>query len=379
MSGESVAIIGASGPGLFGAYLLARQGVAVDVYEQAEELVPAPRTLIVTPALTEVLGFMPRSAIVHRVAGFDLRSNGTLARVALEEPDFVVERSELLRLLASRAEQAGARLHFGRQFCGFEKGRQTRVLLRERETGRVLDVAATAVIGADGVHSAVARALGRPSLPTVSNLQAQVSLPEGADPGVSQVWFAPPRTPYFYWCIPDSPRTAVVGLAIQDAAEARRALDAFLQERNLEPIAYQAARTPLYAPGRSPRARVGETEVFLVGDAAGQVKATTVGGTVTGLRGARAATRAILGSSSDRALPRLDRELLLHWLLRRVLNRFREEHYTALLWSLNERLHRLLRFNNRDQLTGALWQMLAVQPMLPLLAFHAVASGARRG
>ena len=41
--------------------------------------------------------------------------------------------------------------------------------------------------------------------------------------------------------------------------------------------------------------RVGAGNVYLVGDAAGQVKVSTVGGTVTGLRGAQAVALAILG------------------------------------------------------------------------------------
>jgi len=378
MTSGGVAVIGASGPGLFAAALLARRGVSVDVYEQAEELAPMPRSLIVTPALNQVLGFRPESAILHRVAGFDLRSNGTFARIALAEPDFVIERATLLRILAARAEQAGAHLHFGKQFCGFEGTGPTQLLFRDRESDRLLEVAAGTVIGADGAHSSVAQALGRRSLATVSNVQAQVRLPPGADPALSNVWFAPRRTPYFFWLIPESPCTAVVGLAIDNAPDARCRLDAFLSERHLEPLGYQAARTPLYAPGRAAAERVGDMDVFLVGDAAGQVKVTTVGGTVTGLRGARAAARAILRGGSHFALNRLERELLLHWLLRRVLNSFHEEHYTALLRSLNHRLHEALRLNNRDGLAAGFWRLPIVQPLLLLVAMRAMASGGNR-
>ena len=57
---------------------------------------------------------------------------------------------------------------------------------------------------------------------------------------------------------------------------------------------------------------------------ASHVKVTTVGGLVTGLWGARAAAESILKNTSyAKALRRLNRELWLHELIRRVLNRFR--------------------------------------------------------
>ena len=60
----------------------------------------------------------------------------------------------------------------------------------------------------------------------------------------------------------------------------------------------------------------------MVGDAAGQVKVTTVGGTVTGIEGANAAARAILKRTSYRhELSSLKRELDLHWFIRVMLDR----------------------------------------------------------
>ncbi len=73
---------------------------------------------------------------------------------------------------------------------------------------------------------------------------------------------------------------------------------------------------------------LGRTRVMMVGDAAGHVKVTTVGGTVSGLSGARAAARAILRESGyHRELRPLTFELTLHWLIRRLWNRFSEEDY----------------------------------------------------
>ena len=53
-----VVVVGASSAGLFSAYLLARQGLPVTVYDQAEPGSLPPRTLIVTPDLTRVFAVL---------------------------------------------------------------------------------------------------------------------------------------------------------------------------------------------------------------------------------------------------------------------------------------------------------------------------------
>ena len=115
--------------------------------------------------------------------------------------------------------------------------------------------------------------------------------------------------------------------------------------------------------------RVGAANVYLVGDAGGQVKMTTVGGTVTGLYGARAAAEAIEREAVyHHLLWPTHRELTLHWLIRRAWNRFGEEDYAALLRAMNGRLRRLLEARNRDCWWGALLPALAARPTLLGLA-----------
>jgi flavin-dependent dehydrogenase len=202
-------------------------------------------------------------------------------------------------------------------------------------------------------------------------LQARVTLPRESDPGVGQVWFLPSETPYFYWLCPESTRTAAVGIVDVKPRQVRAKLDNFLASRGLEPVEYQSALIPLYSPRAPLSRRFGRTDVLFVGDAAGQVKVTTVGGTVTGVRGARAAARAITRRTNySRELNGVDRELRLHWRIRNLMNRFRDTEYDVLLQVFAGRVGRLLEIHNRDRLERVFWSMLAVQPRLPLLAAH---------
>jgi flavin-dependent dehydrogenase len=196
-----------------------------------------------------------------------------------------------------------------------------------------------------------------------------VSTARAADPGIGKVWFVPQDTTYFYWLCPESPGNASVGLVDVSPTRARAKLDRFLAQQGWEPQGYQAALVPLYRPRAALTRRIGRTDVLFVGDAASQVKVTTIGGSVSGLLGAQAAARAIArGTSYASELRIVGGELRLHWAIRGLMNRFHEHEYDVLLQLLSGRVGRLLEIHNRDRLARVFWSILAVQPRLPLLA-----------
>jgi flavin-dependent dehydrogenase len=226
-------------------------------------------------------------------------------------------------------------------------------------------------VGADGARSAVARAGGWPSQPTVPLLQAIVDLPEDLPPDTTRVWFRPEDTPYFYWLIPESDRRGAQGLIGEDGPQARRRLDRFLEERGLEPLEYQAARIPRYRGWTPIHRRVGSGHVFLVGDAAGQVKVSTVGGTVTGLRGAQAVAHAILGRRSRPQLRALRRELDLHLWVRRLMHRFTVDDYRRLLDLLEGSAARVLAAHDRDDARRVVARLALARPRIVLFGVRA--------
>jgi len=385
MNNNHVTIIGASSAGLFAAYLLAKVGRQVHVYEAAETLKPTPRTLILTGEINRVLGFVPEEAIINRIHRIELFSRKTSARVTLAEPDLVVERERLIRLLMERARKTGAEISLGHCFLNLERDGNGPVLrLENRLKGRIEEVNAGIVIGADGAMSHVARSLPQSDRkngrPIVSILQARVVLPPGARADTVQVWFERGHTRFFYWLIPESSIHGVVGLGADSHQEAQQRLTHFLSQRNLVALDYQAAEIPLHAYRARASARLpglpvsqnGGANVFLVGDAASQVKATTVGGVVAGLRGARAAARAITGQRNyGKELGEVKRELDLHLFLRKFLDRFTDADYDELLSLLNHRTRSILESHNRDQMAGAFWGLFLAQPRGLLLGFKA--------
>jgi flavin-dependent dehydrogenase len=188
---------------------------------------------------------------------------------------------------------------------------------------------------------------------------------------VTRVWFNTRENRFFYWLIPESEERAVVGLAGQNHGQTHALLQRFLDRHGFRAISYQDAHVALHHPRLRPWGQVGRAPVLLVGDAAGHVKVTTVGGTVPGLWGASAAVRALVsGTSYARELQPLKRELDLHWLIRLLLDRLTNAGYDRLVANLNTAVYDFLGRHNRDQMASEFWKLPLLQPRLLVLGLR---------
>jgi flavin-dependent dehydrogenase len=361
-----VIIIGASISGLYTAYLLAKQGVDVEVYDRMDALGWPSRTLIITGKINEVLDSIPEEMILNQVKHLELFSKSRSARLELSCPDLIVERSRFVEWVARMAEEAGARMILRYRFEGFAQfGRKVVVTFRNLETNEAKQISTDILVGADGVQSAVSQAASRNGHHVAALVQARVSLPESQEGDTYRVWFDTNRTNYFYWLIPESDRVAAVGLIAEDVRQAKAGLIEFLREKQLEAIEFQSAIVPMHRFGSANGAVDSNRNVFVVGDAAAQVKVTTVGGVVPGLYGARALAQAILnGRNYRKELGGLKMELNLHLLVRHVLNRFSDQDYDELIKMLDGGLKEILEEWTRDELTQSFLRMIWAEPRL---------------
>jgi flavin-dependent dehydrogenase len=307
--------------------------------------------------------------LLHRISELALSIRGRETVVTLKDPDLIVERGALIHALARDAQDAGVTLVMERRFRGLDAAPGGAQLEFQDGTRTRLTVTAGAVLGADGVFSDVARAVKLEHPPSVPILQAEIELPRGWNPARTRVWFDTDDTRFFYWLIPESSTRAVVGLVGDERAQMRHLLRRFVEREGFKPLAYQGARIALYHPRLKPYTRVGDAPVWLIGDAAGQVKVTTVGGTVSGLLGADAAVRGLVrGTAYGSELGAVKRELELHWWLRAALDRFGNGEYQRLVGGVTPRVREFLARHNRDEMAGVAWQLPLLQPRWAVLA-----------
>jgi len=282
----------------------------------------------------------------------------------------------LIQRLAGRAEASGAEILTGRHFLGFKpKGKRLTFAVSSNGDGELVEESTDILIGADGAFSKVARSAGCSKQPTVPLFQAIVRLPKDTPSDVTRVWFIPEDTPYFYWLIPYSPTHGVLGLIGDKEKRGQRSLTCFLERRNLIPLEIQSARIPLPTHWFPIHRRIGQRHVYLVGDAAGHVKVSTVGGLVTGFRGALGVAEAILNGGSSRQSGALRLELGLHLLIRRALNQFSQADYAKLLDLLTPSVKHSLGLFNRDETSRLLLHVFLREPRLLLLGLRSLLFG----
>jgi len=373
---RNIAVIGGSAAGLLTATLLARRGAVVRVLERTGTLQPAARTLIVTDRMRTLLGRAAQGCFVNEIRRFELFTDGRAATIALRRPDLIIERRALIQGLVDEVRSAGARVELGRRFDAMRangedgSGKEIVVEVERCEDGKREEIHVDTVVGGDGAASCVARAAGWAPLETVPLIQAIVPLPKDMAADTARVWFVPQDTPYFYWLIPESATRGALGIIGESGPKTQRCLEQFLEKRKLDPIEFQGARIPVYKRWIPVHRKIGHGSVYLVGDAAAQVKVSTVGGIVTGFRGAVGVAEAILNRGDSRELRTLRRELDFHLLVRRSLHHFQQPDYSRMVDLLHDSAKESLGQHSRDEAWKMLWRVCLRQPRLVLLGLR---------
>jgi len=371
---EGVIIVGGSAAGFYTAAKVAQGGKRVRVLESKRGLEPVPRTLIVTDHFRKQLGPSANESVLNEIRRFELFTDGRSAQVALSKPDLIIERAKLIPGLAQEARRSGAEISFDSHFLGVSPN-ASGIQVQVDSAGQRAELHAKNLVGADGAASRVARTAGWTPVETVPLVQAIVRLPKDCPVDTTRVWFVPDDTPYFYWLIPESAERGALGVIGEDGRDTARCLARFLEKKGMEPLEWQGARIPVYKRWVPVKRRIGKGNVYLVGDAASQVKVSTVGGIVTGFRGAQAVAESILHQGSGRELLNLRRELSTHWLLRRTMHHFRQKHYSRLVDLLNAATRETLSEVTRDESARLLWNVLRRQPQLVLLGLRGLLLG----
>ena len=95
----------------------------------------------------------------------------------------------------------------------------------------------------------------------------------------------------------------------------------------------QAGTIPVYHPAQ----KLQKDNCYLLGDAAGFVKATTLGGLVPGLKQAEILTDCIHnGKDYEKELKPITKKLKLHLMVRRILDKFSDDDWDKLVSYINQ-------------------------------------------
>jgi geranylgeranyl reductase family protein len=298
-----VVIVGGSVSGSAAALWCARAGLSVAVVEEHPKPGKYGRcTAIVSRKGLDSIGADYSSSVLNEIRGADIYAAGSLLCVRTKRVQAVVlDRFRFDEKCASLAKKAGARFLFNTRFESFSEDKAGfAVTCTKTDRKPAQKFRCKVLVGADGANSEVARAGCFPAFGERDYAfcyEAEYSGARVAKADAVQVFLDSERLPGFFgWAVPCSRSVVRIGLGTTSRRSLLYSKAALLSSPKVRALLGPRARVrrEFYAmiPLR-PRKRTQEGNVLLVGDAAGQAKATTGGGIVFASRCAKIAAQEI--------------------------------------------------------------------------------------
>lgn len=281
--GRKALIIGAGIVGLTAAKELASRGIDVDVFDSKRSVSDgAPKASgIFSVRGLDSIGIDPKHAIVNTLDGAILEAGRERLRVkAKKTMAYVVDRAVLAKICRDEAEKAGAKITLGRK-------------LDRKDLHEIASDKENIVIGADGAVSAVAASFSFPKIHEyILTYKAEYRNAHLEDDHIAGLFFSNEIAYRFFgWSCPYSKDRIEIGIGISDRAKitSTSAFSKFVHGNMLGGMLNGAEKANGYASiiPLTTRPITVKGNVMLVGDAAGQVKATTGGGIIFGCSCAR--------------------------------------------------------------------------------------------
>lgn len=283
-------IIGGGVVGLHLARRLAELGVEAELYESKQDVSEGADRASGVLSIRGLgrTGLDYRGAIVNTLNGAYISAGRERIRVRSSVPmAYVLDRGKLAKLCKRGAESAGARIVLGSRIS--------------RERMHELSMQGKIIVGADGAVSTVASAFHFPAISDYVLTYKAIS--KGADVAerdmVGLYFSGEFARGLFGWHVPYSEETVEFGIGVghRVGMTSRRAFDSFMGSGAADPrLIGRIGRGLASMIPLSPRRITVKGGVALVGDAAGQVKATTGGGIIYGCLSAELLARSIRDS-----------------------------------------------------------------------------------
>ena len=351
-----IAIIGAGPVGCYTGYLLAEAGHNVSIYEKKSVIgLPVQCTGLLTSDFDK-FGFDKSSFLVNTFENIEVNSPNNYLKIRQKE--YLVCRKKFDNYFVNLALKSGARIFLNHSFL--RKERES-VVIKNQINNKEKHLTPDIVIAADGPLSQTAKAYGfyHPERENYYGIQTVV---EGNfDSMTYRTFFGNGVCPdLFAWIVPESSTTARVGLAAKKSAGSY--FSKFMKRQGFTAKEMQAGVIPLFHP----KQRLKKGNCYLVGDASGYVKATTLGGIVPAFKQARILVDCINDGRPvdyNKETKLLRREMKIHLRVQKILNKFSDKDWDRLLDYVNQpKIQKVLEKHTRDNPIPLVTKTLLKEP-----------------
>ena len=336
-----ITIVGGSIAGNYLCYLLSNLNLKIIVLEEHADVgLPLQCAGIVSQKLAELIE-LPETIVLNRVnvaklvapSGMDIKLSGN-------ETPYIIDRVALDRLFYEKCKnKTNVHYSLGEKFKSFEASHGNS--LKIQTSRRMFDT--NLLIGCDGPLSSVGKQLNiKNKNITAAQIRIKGKFPENE----AVMYFDPRWKELFGWIVPEGNNTYRVGLATSKKTAIKFQL--FLKRLGITPEEKIDQQGGLIPHGMMKR--LAFNNILLIGDAAGQVKATTGGGIVMLLTAAKHASDCIQRCFEKQdfskkfikkyyenpCLSSIGKELKTHLIIRLVLENLSERDYDLLFHIISE-------------------------------------------
>ncbi|MCB9359118.1 NAD(P)/FAD-dependent oxidoreductase [Candidatus Woesearchaeota archaeon] len=245
----------------------------VTIFEEHKEIGnPVACTGILTDAVKQFVR-IPKELVISKIKKFKLIApNGQSIYIDNKKTNYILDRAGFDRYVSQLAVDNGTKVNLGERFIGYKKIKNG--MYQVKTSKKTYDT--SMIVGADGPKSSVAKAAGiYGERRFVMGYQARCRYPD-LEEGVTVVHL---DCGEFSWIVPEDNNIARVGVIGVNGKKLREDYKRLLGNSKI--IEDQSGLIPLYNPRQKLKAP--REEVYLLGDAATHVKATTYGGIIYGM------------------------------------------------------------------------------------------------
>jgi len=330
-----VCIVGASIASNFLTYLLSNSNLRIVVLEDHREIgLPFQCAGIISQKLSQLIE-LPNEIVLNRVTTAKIvNSSGKFIKLSGDEHPYIIDRIALDRLYYNKIKNdPNITYYLGERYKLFEyciDDGKNYVLI---ETSK-RNIKTKLLIGCDGPLSSVGKQLN------VKNdvlYASQIRIKANFNEDEAAMYFDPQWKQLFGWIVPEGNRVFRIGIAA--ARNVKECFKHYLEELDVDidnKIDQQGGIIPYGIMNQ-----IAFDNILLLGDSAGQVKATTGGGIIMLLTAARYASNCVnLCFKNDNfskgfikkyyekpCSQTIGKELKLHYLIRLILEKFKAKDF----------------------------------------------------
>ena len=339
-----VCIVGASIAGNFLTFLLSKSNLRIIIIEDHREVgIPLQCAGIVSQKLSQLIE-LPEEIVLNRVAMAKIvNPSGKFINISGDEHPYIIDRIALDRLYYNKIkDDQNITYNFGERYKSFEyriEDGKKYVLI---ETSK-RNVKTNLLIGCDGPLSLVAKQLNMKNNVLYAS---QIRIKANFNENEAAMYFDPQWKQLFGWIVPEGDRLFRIGIA--SAKNVNKCFKRFLEELGIDidnKIDQQGGIIPYGIMNK-----IAFDNILLLGDSAGQVKATTGGGIIMLLTAAKYASNCVNLCFKNENFSKgfikkyyekpcsqtIGRELKLHYLIRLILEEFKDKDFESLFKIIKE-------------------------------------------